>query len=363
MNPANNSTEETTPVTKGMLYHLQIALRERERLLRRLNDPPYTVPPLPGEIDIPGQCFSYMNLPAEMVLKIRQLAPGEQQMALRIVLENIIAQTDKHIRSMEDAISNGTELMHQEENNNNKPPLELPGEIRDAAGRNDIEMVLNWLGPTPIPEERINATNLEKMGRTLRHEAQFEGNTGLMHSLLQYGANVNSKSALGSTPLQQSCSYPRLHEAALVLLEWGAEKDIMDILRGDVVKGVDFARRAGNKILERLLESPLGGRRCEIVGLKARSDLNGMTCVATKYLPDVDRYVVHIEEEDNQEAAKVRITNLIRRDRTPQDCGVHYHYTGTDPTTSGNMIGGEFVKRFVPSKKRKVDVDVDVQMK
>ena len=46
-----------------------------------------------------------------------------------------------------------------------------PTEICKAALANDIQKVLDWLGPLPVDKERINARNPEFMDPTLVHSA------------------------------------------------------------------------------------------------------------------------------------------------------------------------------------------------
>lgn len=74
----------------------------------------------------------------------------------------------------------------------------------------------------------------------------------------------------------QACDYPRLDSVARLLLEWGAE------IKGAGFTLSDAAMRGGSKKISRLLRSDLGGRRCEVVGMERRTDLNGMTGVADK---------------------------------------------------------------------------------
>lgn len=81
------------------------------------------------------------------------------------------------------------------------------------------------------------------------------------------------------------------------------------------------AKESGSKKLARLLESDFGGRRCEIVGMETRTDLNGMAAVAEKYISSKDRYIMVTEH--TEERFLVSANHLKRRDRTPNDCGWH----------------------------------------
>ena len=139
---------------------------------------------------------------------------------------------------------------------------DLPVEITIASEKNDVEKVLNWLGPddriSKISKRRLNAKNPKKLFRTLLHEAEFECHAGLMYILLQRGADVDPKRSYGTTPLYQACTKKELDPSARLLLECGAEI-------GD--NFCALARQAGNQKLAKLMSSPIVGRRCEIVGL------------------------------------------------------------------------------------------------
>ncbi|EJK44238.1 hypothetical protein THAOC_37240 [Thalassiosira oceanica] len=86
-----------------------------------------------------------------------------------------------------------------------------------------------------------------------------------------------------------------------------------------------MASSKGAHELVALLETELGGRRCEIVGLTSRSDLNGKTCVADEYLPASNQYKVTLENK-TKEVLVLGPDNLTRRDRTPQDCGYYIEF-------------------------------------
>ena len=76
-----------------------------------------------------------------------------------------------------------------------------------------------------------------------------------------------------------------------------------------------------NKKVANLIQSPLGGRRCELRGHSASPKLKGLTCVALKYLSDSKKYIVRVEL--TQETVKVKAENLKRRDRLIQYAGRH----------------------------------------
>lgn len=54
--------------------------------------------------------------------------------------------------------------------------------------------------------------------------------------------------------------------------------------------------------------------------------MNGLTCVALKYLSDSNKYIVRVEL--TQETVKVKAENLKRRDRTRSDPGRLIQYAG-----------------------------------
>ena len=88
---------------------------------------------------------------------------------------------------------------------------------------------------------------------------------------------------------------------------------------------ISIARTKGEHELANLLESELGGRRCEIINLSSRPELNGKTCVADVYLADSNQYKVTLEGK-NKEVLVLDADNLRRRDRTPQDCGYYIEF-------------------------------------
>ena len=108
-----------------------------------------------------------------------------------------------------------------------------------------------------------------------------------------------------------------------LLLSWGARFFTEDGHTRECCIAV--ARRAGAHELANLLKSELGGRRCEIVDLSSRPELNGKTCVADEYLPDSNQYKVSLENK-SKEVLVLDTDNLKRRDRTPQDCGYYIEF-------------------------------------
>ncbi|EJK67457.1 hypothetical protein THAOC_11505 [Thalassiosira oceanica] len=105
--------------------------------------------------------------------------------------------------------------------------------------------------------------------------------------------------------------------ASTLLLSWGAGCS--------TEKAASVARVCGKYELANLLDSELGGRRCEIVNLLARPELNGKTCVADEYLPDSNQYKVTLEMK-SKGVLVLSPDNLKRRDRTPQDCRYYIEF-------------------------------------
>ncbi|KAL9190411.1 hypothetical protein ACHAXT_007622 [Thalassiosira profunda] len=197
--------------------------------------------------------------------------------------------------------------------------LVLPKNILDALKTDDIQTVLDWLGPPPVDKKRLNAKNPDSMNATLIFYAVICKHVDLVSILLQFGADVNAIDATGQFAVTMG-TFEEFHEGARVLLEWGAQL----APQPSAHTKDEFVRKAirdGNMKLANLLSSELGGRRCELLNLSARPDLNGKTGVVEEYLPDKDRYKIVLE--GSKESALVRPTNLKRRDRTPTDCGYY----------------------------------------
>lgn len=320
------------PPTKEMVSQL----RTNERILSVFQHQLVSSEPLPlPSADGTSHCDGcYVDLPNEKTRRLfHRMDPTTQQTTLRELLRVRISETEANVMRLREQVD-GFENMPLE-HNEEEPCQVLPMKICFAAGKNDVPKVLEWLygpsvspdpfsGATKVPPERLNAKNPDKMERTLLHEAEFEGHTGLMSILLQHGAKVDPKSCFGMTPLHQACCYKSLDHAARLLLEWGA-----DISNPELVKQ---AESSGNAKLARLLETPLGGRRCQISGLEKRTDLNGLTGIAEKYFPKSDRYAVVVEQ--TEESFQIRTSNLKRRDRTPDDVGqmIVFHERRKDGT-------------------------------
>jgi len=326
------SCRANIPATREMISQLSLMKGVRDSFVQRLENPPFLIPPLPGESNYYQHKNLYPGLPIESVRMIRQLPPQAQQDYLRQSLVQFISTLEPVLRSCEDQVGDGTEVLEEDDDY-----VELPDTVYMAAKMGNIDVVMAWLGGgdashDPLPE-RINAENRLKMHHTLLNVASLviPPMLDLMWLLLQYGAKVDHFNFVRTSPLMDVCKYKCLHPAALLLLGWGAEKDLAE---PGAIKATDSAREQNNKILVKILESPLGGRRCEIFGLQGRSDLNGQTCVVGRYLKDTDRYAVRVEPQtidrdynpnnsfNNIKQISMKSINLKRRDRTPTDPGL-----------------------------------------
>ena len=229
-------------------------------------------------------------------------------------------------------------------------------DICKAASANDIQKVLNWLGPLPVDKQRINAKDQDGMDFTLVFPAVIGRNSDLLSILLQLGADVDPVDAHGTTPLGM-CFKPEFYAQARLLLEWGAEISNDATISKD--KFIVCATSCGNSKLANLLKSEFGGRRCEIINLPKHPDLIGMTCVVEKYLPDKGRYKVIFET--SKEVGLVGPENLVRRDRTPNDCGYYISYKN-GRATRHEFTSREECRAFVASlTERDKSGDVDAE--
>ena len=226
----------------------------------------------------------------------------------------------------------------------------LPERVARAAMRGDARSVLRWVGTGGRRRSRIDArAGPDMMGVTLLHCAAANGRSGLCSLLLQGGADKDARDAAGLTPLgvrgimdgadvSPAGGGGGDEDAATVLLGWGATA-------GDPTRFASEARHYGNVALARLLESELGGRRCEIVDLPTRPDVVGTTCVANEYLPDSDKYRVTLET-GTREVMLLGPDSLRRRDRTPRDCG-HYVELRNGRAVRRDFDSGEECRAYV----------------
>ncbi|EJK76366.1 hypothetical protein THAOC_01874 [Thalassiosira oceanica] len=214
------------------------------------------------------------------------------------------------------------------EDNNVTPPVAIPDYISEATVKGDIKPVLRWIS-LDRAEDRVNAINKTEMGCLSALQLAAMGTSlTLATLLLQLGADVDQRNNEGYTAIgivlhSPIASTEDINKVVRLLLSWGASF----FSEGDCSKRqcVAEARSVNRHEIAGLLESELGGRRCEIVNLSPRPGLNGTTCVADEYLPGSNQYRVTLETK-SREALILDPENLKRRDRTPQDCGYYIEF-------------------------------------
>ncbi|EJK75513.1 hypothetical protein THAOC_02761 [Thalassiosira oceanica] len=208
-----------------------------------------------------------------------------------------------------------------------KPPVVMPDHICKAIDKGNIKSVLRWINANRN-EDRVNAISSPENMPALCEASMF-GHMTLMSLLLQLGADVNIRDSNGTTALAIVTNLHLMRQVnwdvssrARLLLSWGAS---IIGTRCSRQNAASSARVCGKHDLANLLESELGGRRCEIVNLLSRPELNGKTCVMGEFLPDSDQYKVTLETR-SKEVLSLDSGNLKRRDRTPQDCGYYIEF-------------------------------------
>ena len=306
------------PPSKEMLHQLTGYKQRLIDLKERLNSSE------PFVFDEAIQRGGYSKMVNILEIKAIEQAPIElHDMMFRTCFGRVARGMEEMIQNREKKIGDYSNDQNQNQIllENSDEGLRIPSDIYNAAGfeeeDEDYTKALEWLGPPPIPKERIDAKNPDHMDNTFLHLA-VKTDIGFVHYLLQHGADVNSKMVMGATPIETVVFRLEFDDVSRLLLEWGATKEsnLMDMAQK--------AEEDGNLKLAHLLRTPLGGRRCEIVGLAKRSDLNGKFCIAGKYVQTKDRYIISVEE--TQEEVLIRTTNLKRRDRTPENCGYVVRY-------------------------------------
>ena len=211
---------------------------------------------------------------------------------------------------------------------NRKPSVVMPEHIYMAVLRGDIKSVLKWINANRR-EDRVNAiSSTEISGMPVLSNASMCNHLTLMTLLLQLGADVDIRDSDGMTAISLVFSQAAFQQGdaskrVRLLLSWGATFFPDDGCSREVC--THEARNAGANELVNMLESELGGRRCEIIDLTSRPELNGKTCVADEYLPNSNQYKVTLETK-GKEVLVLDPDNLMRRDRTPQDCGYYIEF-------------------------------------
>ena len=162
------------------------------------------------------------------------------------------------------------------EDNNDKPAIVMPFYIRKATRKGDIKSVLRWINANRS-EDRANATtSVDIMGLPLLYLAAVCNHVALMSLLLQLGTNVNRRDSRGFTTIGLMFANTEFTKGGVsgrvrLLLSWGANFFTECRSREECISA---ARNRGEEELAKLLESELGGRRCEIANLTSRPGLN-----------------------------------------------------------------------------------------
>ncbi|EJK47546.1 hypothetical protein THAOC_33724, partial [Thalassiosira oceanica] len=236
---------------------------------------------------------------------------------------------------------------------NDTPPVVMPDYIREAIYVGDIKSVLRWINLNRT-EDRVNAKSKNRgLDVSALQLATLGIQPALVTLLLQLGANVDCRNSEGCTAISLVLHSPiasseGINELARLFLSWGASF----FSEGDFSKRkcIAGARSANNHEIADLVESELGGRRCEIVNLSPRPELNGKTCIADEYLPGSNQYRVTLETK-SREALILDPENLRRRDRTPRDCG-HYIEFRNGRTIRHDFDSSEDCRAFVSALDR-----------
>ena len=220
---------------------------------------------------------------------------------------------------------------------------QIPPSVLAAALDDDAQTILDWLG-SPVDEDKLKFVRL---GATILHMTVCGKNKELASLLLQNGADVDAFDFHGSTPILQALksSLTLANEIVILLYEWGASLQ-------HHVPGEQGA--LADEFLQTLpiFHNELVKRRCEIINLNQRKDLNGQTCIVEKYIGKKNRYKVTTEHA--QETFLVGPENLKQRDRTPEDPG--YYVTFEDGeykrhTFASNEVCQEFVRNLTAGRE------------
>ncbi|KAL3934803.1 MAG: hypothetical protein SGBAC_009555 [Bacillariaceae sp.] len=340
--------QKGVPPSKAAMAQLQLHRMKLDKLQQDLNAAAASVstpespvllevPKLLGEEGYDQSIFSGL-FSKEQIEQFRNIPDDQQQPFLKTFYEICVAQTQQDISAFEAQYGDiDVILKEQSDSNGNGEMKDLPSEIFMAAMENDMKTVEQWLGVdiyyNGIYDDKfyakLNATAPDFTGGSLLHGACFGGHIQALEKLLQLGANRNKADSVGASPLFHAClnAADANHnvdgldgnkplQMAKILLQWGAE--IAPNLR-DFLTSNKNANEA-HKELAFLVKTPLGGRRCEVVGLKGRADLNGKYGVVGRYFSKEDRYAVMVTlSEDQTEMCKIRSVNIRRKDRTSKD--------------------------------------------
>lgn len=294
--------------------------------------------PLPPSREMVSQLKSYR-------LELKKLKglishPSHPYVA-ELGLEYIMAQhshVEKRLEVLLEDIGEGWDGVTVLGNANPSQTIKLSKYIAVAAVSNDIKTIVRWIkSDRSKAKDRANAKLPEEdYEKPLLQVAVSPEHLNLMSILLQEGADVDGQDSTEATALKhnigQVCS-----KVTRLLLSWGASFEAApgegNYPPRETYAGV--ALECGNNEMADLLQSELGGRRCEIVNLTSRPDLVGKTCVVNEYLADEDLLKVAVEGRKKEELV-LSADNLKRRDRTPEDCGYFIEFKG------GRTIRHEF---------------------
>ena len=215
------------------------------------------------------------------------------------------------------------------QDNYEKQAVVMPDYVFLAIKNGDIKLVLKWINANRT-EDRVNAvTSAEyRMGLSALQFAAMSSRSTLMTLLLQLGADIDHRNIHGYTAMSIVLGSPvasteDVNKLFRMLLTWGAS--FFSGKERSKRGCASMARGQNRHEIADLLESELGGRRCEIVNLSSRPELNGKTCIVDKYHPDSNQYRVTLETK-SKESLIIGPDNLKRRDRTPQDCGYYVEF-------------------------------------
>jgi ankyrin repeat protein len=317
---------QTIPPSKESLASLQLHRMKLEKLLTDLSAAAgeedgagLEVPQLPGEPGFEQSIFSGL-FSREEIDQFRQLPTEKQQPFLKTYYELLAAQTKQDIDVFEAQYGDIDELLLDSNNNNvNGETIVLPSEIFIAAMENDMVQVETYLSvesenDSALFQKRLNAKAPDFTGGSLLLAAAFGGHVQVLQRLLQLGADVDQQDNVGASALFHACMNTSTNDNAVtiskILLQWGSH--ISPNLREFV------SQQNTHDELASLVKTSMGGRRCEIVGLKSRSELNGKMGIVGRYFGKEDRYAIMVDDT-TKEQIKVRSVNLFRIDRTPKN--------------------------------------------
>ena len=304
------------PPTREMVLQVNSVMAAAQLVQRELDSPEDI------SFDSHNVSMVFRDFPDELSFIKAHGNPEVQQRALRESLELYVANATREFQEFQAYLAeagqnNGDPVLVVEDPAGEDEVESLPVAMLEAAAAGDIDAVLEWLGPEPVPKKRINAKSSDMMHRTLLHMATFENRLDLMTALLERGAAVDPQTAFGTTPYKQALQYKRLVPAARLLLAWGAENVWRDtkisFCNEHCQQPCEISH--GCRQFVALVKTDLGGRRCELCGLNGRPDLNDEVGTVGRYYADRGRYIFTVEGSGEQ--IRVKPVNLRRSDLTP----------------------------------------------